>query len=92
MTIAPHVEIIPPMTQIMRAMPTEPLSLKIVAGVENILYSRQYKVLMLDIVVAMWYPAPMILFTISEMAPSSPISLPWRTLASTTLSDSSSLL
>jgi hypothetical protein len=53
MTIAPHVEIIPPMTQIMRAMPTEPLSLKIVAGVENILYSRQYKILMLDIVVAM---------------------------------------
>jgi hypothetical protein len=52
-TIAPHVEMIPPMTQIMRAMPTEPLSLKIVAGVENMLYNRQYKELISNIVVAM---------------------------------------
>ena len=44
-TIAPHVEMMPPMTQIMRAIPTEPLSLKIVAGVEKILGGRQYKML-----------------------------------------------
>lgn len=43
MTMAPHVEIIPPMTHIMRDMPTEPLSLKIVAGVENILCVCQYQ-------------------------------------------------
>lgn len=49
-TIAPQVEIIPPMTQIMRDMPTEPLSLKIVAGVENMLNSRQHKGLMSGIV------------------------------------------
>ena len=41
--MAPHVEIIPPMTHIMRDMPTEPLSLKIVAGVENILCVCQYQ-------------------------------------------------
>jgi hypothetical protein len=40
-TIAPHVEMIPPITQIMRAIPTDPLSLKMVAGVENILGSCQ---------------------------------------------------
>lgn len=49
-TIAPHVEIIPPITQIIRDIPTEPLSLKIVAGVENILNNRQYKRLKSDIV------------------------------------------
>ena len=45
MTIAPHVEMIPPIIQMMRDIPTEPLSLKIVAGVEKILGGRQYKML-----------------------------------------------
>lgn len=48
-TIAPQVEIMPPITQIMRDMPTEPLSLKIVAGVEKILHDFQYDGLMSDI-------------------------------------------
>lgn len=40
MTIAPQVEMIPPMIQIIRDIPTLPLSLKIVAGVEKMLKYR----------------------------------------------------
>lgn len=79
--MAPQVEIAPAMTQSMRDMPGLPASLKIDAGVEKILLGVSMGE---DRGPRRTHPAPMVLLTISEIAPNTPILRSWRICCSET--------
>jgi len=71
-TNIPQVEITPPIIQHMSAIPTLPESLKIPLGVEKILdwvYERGFWIMKWQLT----YPAPIILLTIRETAPKTPM-------------------